>query len=158
LAAGVAAMVGVMRTAGFASNRPQTPAEVWYTLTDVPLFEFLLWRSLWRWAIWLRILVGLSRIRLALVATHPDRCGGIPFLRLPSLAYCSGLLFAISSVISAELQVRFTVDSTLAAFKPFLLVFVVVGFLIAYGPLLLFAPQLVLAHHHGLADYGSMAT
>jgi hypothetical protein len=118
----------------------------------------LLWRSVWRWAVWVRVLCGLSRIRLELVPTHPDRTGGIRFLRLPSVGYCAVLLFAISSVLSAEWGTRFTLGATLASFKPLLLVFGGVAVCIAYGPLLLFAPQLWRARREGLREVGGLAT
>lgn len=154
---GVLALLGVVPVRGL-SYRPGLGADlVWYGLTDLPLFQFLLWRSVWRWAIWVFVLAGLSRIELRLVPTHPDRAGGIRFLKLPSMGYCAVLLFAVSSVLCAEWGNRFTLGATLASFQPLLLVFAAVATLVAFGPLLLFAPQLFTGRQRGLREVGGVA-
>jgi len=73
------------------SIRPRpglTVAHVWYTLADWPVLQFLLWRSLWRWAIWVVILRGVARLDLEPVAAHPDRRGGLSFLRRHLAPWC----------------------------------------------------------------------
>ncbi len=157
LGLGVGALFGLLGTDGLSRHATFTAAQLWYTLTDWPFFQFLLWRSLWRWAIWVRILVGVSRIELDLVPAHPDRCGGIQFLRLPSVGYCAALLFAISSVLCAAWRAKFSTGATLSSFAPLLLIFATVGALVALGPLLLFAPRLSRARRDGLAEYGGLA-
>jgi hypothetical protein len=157
LGLGVATLLGVLPISGLTYRTVLSADQVWYALTDLPLFQFLLWRSVWRWAIWVRILAGLSRIRLLLVPTHPDRSGGIRFLKLPSVGYCAALLFAVSSVLCAEWGNRLTIGATLASFKPLLLVFASVATLIAFGPLLLFAPQLFYARRRGMLELGGVA-
>jgi hypothetical protein len=154
---GVTALLGVVPIRGLSHRTGLGADQVWYALTDLPLFQFLLWRSVWRWAIWVFVLAGLSRIELQLVPTHPDRAGGIRFLKLPSLGYCAVLLFAVSSVLCAEWGSRFTLGATLASFKPLLVVFAAVATLVAFGPLLLFAPQLFTARQRGLREVGGVA-
>jgi hypothetical protein len=123
----------------------------------VPFVQFLLWRSLWRWGIWVRVLIGLARIELALVPSHPDRRGGISFLRWPSTGYCGMLMFAISSMLCASQVTRFTASGvTLPTFAPLLLAFAVPATLIAFGPLLLFSPQLMRTRRLGLIEYGRL--
>jgi hypothetical protein len=107
--------------------------------------------------IWVRILVGLARIHLDLVPTHPDLCAGLRFLRLPSVAYCVALVFAASAVLSAELSAHFA-GATITTFVPLLAAIALTGTLIAYGPLVLFAPQLYRARRVGLLEVGSIAT
>jgi hypothetical protein len=119
--------------------------------------QFLLWRSLWRWVIWVRILFGLSRLPLDLVATHPDRRGGISFLRLPSVGYCAFLLFAVASILCAEWGDKLTLGQSLKGFSPLLALFAGVGAFIAFGPLLAFAPQLFRARRRGIIDCGGRA-
>lgn len=155
---GVAALSGRVPLGGLNYRAGLAPDQIWFALTDLPLFHFLLWRSVWRWAIWVRILCGLSRIQLELVPTHPDRTGGIRFLRLPSVGYCAMLLFAISSVLCAEWGTRFTLGATLASFKPLLLVFGSVAVCIAFGPLFLFVPQLWRARRRGMREVARVAT
>jgi hypothetical protein len=150
---GVAAVFGYVSATGLTRRGTASAAQVWYALTDWPLFQFLLWRSLWRWVIWVRILVGLSRIPLDLVPTHGDRRGGIAFLRTPSVGYCAALLFAVSSVLCVEWREQFTVSPSLMSFLPFLGLFFLVGTAIALGPLLLFLPRLLIVRRRGLEQY-----
>jgi hypothetical protein len=149
--AGFAPLVG--RTRGSGLTAPQ----VWYAAAGVPFVQFLLWRSLWRWVIWVWVLIGLARLELDLVPSHPDRRGGISFLRWPSIGYCSLLVFAISSMLCASQVTRFTASGvTLMTFAPLLLAFAAAGTLIAFGPLLLFSPQLIRARRIGLIEYGRL--
>jgi hypothetical protein len=134
-----------------------TPVQLWYAIVALPLFEFLLLRSLWRWAIWVRVLIGLARIDLELEPTHPDCCGGIAFLRLPAIEYCATLLFVVASVVCATWHSRFEFGATVAGFVPLLLLFAIIGTLIAFGPLLLFVPHLQRARRAGLVDIGGLA-
>jgi hypothetical protein len=154
---GIAALFGLVPASGVIGHGRRTPAELWYALTDWPFVQFLLWRSLWRWTIWMRILFGLSRIPLALVATHPDRRAGISFLRLPSVGYCAFLLFAVASILCAEWGDRLTLSRSFTGFAPLLALFAGVGGLIAFGPLLAFAPQLFRARRQGIIDCGGRA-
>jgi hypothetical protein len=157
LSLGVAVLTGVMPAPGVAAHGQRTLAQLWYVVTDWPFVQFLLWRSLWRWVIWVRILCGLAFIPLALVPTHPDRRGGISFLRLPSLGYCVFLLFAISSMLCAEWGEKLMPSTSLSGFKPLLALFAGAGALIAFGPLLVFAPQLFRARRQGILDCGARA-
>jgi hypothetical protein len=158
VALGLGAFFGFLPVSGITRSTGLTAAQLWYALTDWPFFQFLLWRSLWRWGIWVRILIGLSRIDLNLVPTHPDRRGGISFFRYPSIDYCAILLFAISSVLCAEWRGRYFLGTTLASFKPLLAMFGAVATLIAFGPLLFFSPQLFRARRQGLVECDGFAT
>ena len=59
------------------SGHTRTLAGWWYLVVGVALFEFLLWRWLWRLLIWYVFLWRMSRLDLRLIATHPDRAGGV---------------------------------------------------------------------------------
>ena len=157
LALGVTTLLGVIPIGARNLQTGTTPAQVWYVVVASPLLQFLLWRSLWRWLIWVRIVIVLSRIKLRLVATHPDRCGGIAFLRLPSVGYCAILLFVASSLLCAELGGRYDFGTSLMSFKPFILMFAIVGAAIAFGPLLFFTPHLVRARLDGTLECDGLA-
>jgi hypothetical protein len=157
VALGMGVLWGVVPASGIDRHGGWTVAQLWYAMTDWPFVQFLFWRSLWRWVIWVRILFGLARIRLALVPTHPDRCAGISFLRLPSVGYCTFLLFAAASMMCAEWGAKLTFSSTLIGFKPLLALFAGVGAFIAFGPLLVFTPQLIEARRQGILDCGGRA-
>jgi hypothetical protein len=157
IALGLGSLFGLVGVSGLPRRTAATIAQRWYALTDWPLFQFLLWRALWRWAIWVRVLIGLSRIQLNIIPSHPDRHGGISFLRLPSIGYCAGLLFAVSSVLCSEWSTKYVFGTTLASFTPLLFLFAVVGMFIALGPLLVFAPQLYRARRRGVIEYSGLA-
>jgi hypothetical protein len=157
LALGVAELTGVVLLTGRRYHTGPTPTQVWYALVAGPLLEFLLWRSLWRWLIWVRIVIGLARTDLRLIATHPDRCGGIAFLRLPSVGYCAILLFVASSLVCAGWGGHYPTEASLESFKPLLIMFVIIGAAIAFGPLLFFTPQLARARLDGLLENDMLA-
>jgi len=157
LSLGVGELAGLLPFSGRSRDAGLTAPSIWFALADVPFVQFLLWRSLWRWVIWTSVLIGLGRIELDLVPSHPDRRGGISFLRWPSIGYCSLLVFAISSMLCASQVNRFTASGvTMRTFAPLLLAFAATGTLVAFGPLLLFSPQLMRARRNGLIEYGRL--
>jgi hypothetical protein len=153
----VASLLRLVPFSGTAWRTVLTPAQLWYALVALPLFEFLLLRSLWRWAIWVRVLVGLARIDLDLEPTHPDCCGGIAFLRKPAIEYCAMLLFVVASVVCATWHGRFAFGATVVSFAPLLLLFATIGIVVAFGPLLLFVPHLGRVRREGLVEIGGLA-
>jgi hypothetical protein len=157
VALGIAVLVGRVPLWSVGWRGSPTPARIWYAMTDVPLFQFLLWRALWRWVIWVGLLVGLSRIELDLVPTHPDRRGGIGVLRLSSMGYCAMMLFAISSVICAEWGMHATIGTSIASWRSTLALFGTVAVVIDLGPLLLFSRHLVRARRAGIEEMGGLA-
>lgn len=121
LAAGVAALAGWIPESGVLSGHEPyryDAVRLWYGLASLPIFQFVVWRSLFRFALWLRLLVGLARTPLALVATHADRRGGISFLRMPSVVFGALLLFAASAVLCASWATQIAAHGTpLSSFR-----------------------------------------
>lgn len=157
LALGVIELIGWVPISGRNYQTGPTLTQIWYALVAGALLQFLLWRSLWRWLLWARIVIGLSRIKLRLVATHPDCVGGIAFLRLPSVGYCAILLFVASSLLCAGWGVNIPIEPTFASFKPFIVMFVIVGVAIAFGPLFFFTPKLLRARLDGVRENDILA-
>jgi hypothetical protein len=60
LAMGVAALEDIVHVRALADRSGLPALRAWYAFVTLPLFQFLLWRSLWRWAIWASILFDLS--------------------------------------------------------------------------------------------------
>ena len=163
VAIGLATWTGRLHQPGAYHFEVKGVVGAWYALISLPLFHFLLWRSLFRWALWARVLGGLSRVPLRLLPAHADRRGGIAFLKRPSVGYCVLLLLAVSSVFCAGWASEIAEHGAkLSTFKPLLIVFICIGALIAFGPLLVFVPKLLLASLRGkrkyeglLSDYSS---
>ncbi len=134
-----------------------TLAGYWFAFVSVPIVQFLMLRwYLWILA-WARFLWQVSRIRLDLASTHPDRAGGLGFLESSGhiflmLAFAHGAVAAgpIASLILFK-------GAALRDFADVLTLLVAWVALVVYGPLLFFMPQLVAAKKVGLFEYGRLA-
>jgi len=60
-------------------NLHLTLAGTWYSLVSLPICQFLLLRWYVRFAIWYRLLWSISKLKLQLLATHPDQAGDLAF-------------------------------------------------------------------------------
>jgi hypothetical protein len=158
--AGIASLVGLLPPSGIVHGVVESrysAARLWYALVALPISQFVLWRSLFRWALWVRVLAGLSRLPLRLLPAHADRRGGIDFLKLPSLVYGALLLLAVGSALSGGWETQILLYGTkIDAIKPLFITFVVIGTIIAFAPLLLFVPVLFEARRRGRIAYGGL--
>jgi len=129
----------------------------WYGYVSLPIFQFLLIRWYFRIVIWARFLWQVSRIRLNLVPTHPDRVGGLGFLAILTSAFVP-LALAHGALLAGQIADRiFFLKAGLPEFKAEIAVMVVFMLLLALGPLLLFAGQLAKVKRTGLLEYGALA-
>ena len=134
-----------------------TAAGYWYAFVSIPIFQFIMLRWYLRFFIWFRFLWQVSRLNLRLIATHPDRAGGLGFLGKSAYAF-SPILFAQGALLAAVIASRvlykgealFSFKMQAAGFIGFFLVFVL-------GPLIMFTPKLAGAKRKGLAEYGLLA-
>ena len=89
--------------------------------------------------------------------THPDRAGGLGFLATTVISLAP-LLAAhgawLAGLIADHIFFR---GATLASFKVEVAVFVTFLLLVVLGPLVLFAPHLLVARRVGLREYGTLA-
>jgi hypothetical protein len=159
---GVAALAGWTAPAGFIHGVAESRysiARVWYALVSLPLAQFVIWRALFRWALWIRVLIGLASVPLRLLPWHADRRGGIAFLKIPSLSYGTIVLFALSCMVYAGWATQIVHGgATLQSFKQPFIALVIGGALLVFAPLLLFVPQLVRARLRGDRDFGALVT
>jgi hypothetical protein len=129
----------------------------WYGYLSLPIFQFLLCRWYFRLVIWVRFLWQVSRIKLSLDPTHPDRVGGLGFLAITAAAFVP-LAVAHGALLSGQLSDRiFFLQATLPQFKVEIAVMVALMLCVVLGPLLLFAPQLAQAKRTGLRESGTLA-
>ena len=145
----------------YASSTPEGPqltlAGHWFVFVSLPIVQFLLLRwYLWIFA-WARFLWQVSRIRLQLEPTHPDRAGGLGFLEgsgniFLMVAVAHGALAAgpIASLILFK-------GAALTEFADELAVLVAWVIFVVFGPLMFFLPQLVAAKQVGLFEFGRLA-
>jgi hypothetical protein len=133
-----------------------TLAGYWYALVSIPIFQFLVYRWLWRAFIWCKFLWRVSKLDLQLVPTHPDRAGGLGFLgethRLFAIfifAYAATGSGVFSREVLFEKVPLQTLQVPIAAF-------VVVSLLLFLGPLFIFAPALWRTRKNALHEYSTL--
>jgi hypothetical protein len=133
----------------------QFTAAAWYgLLVGAPLWNFLLGLALWRWLLWAYFAFKLSRQRLKLMASHPDKRGGLSFLGLMVMAF-TPIAFAATSVIASNWRNEILHHGAhLADFRLSAIVLVMIIALLALGPLLFFVPQLAALRQKGILEYG----
>ena len=143
---------------GLLLDPQQIAPKYWYALVSLPVFQFLLFRSLWRWGIWAQMLWRMSRLDLRPIASHPDLAGGLAFLALPS----EGFAFIVAGLSAAQAgvyanQILFH-GAALASLTWKMVIFTIAALVVALGPLGVFARQLVPCRINGAIEYDRLAT
>src|ERR1700746_335258 len=82
------------------SGHPFTLAGYWYALVSLPIYQFLVYRWLWRTFIWCKFLRRVSKLDLQLIPTHPDQAGGLGFLGATHRLF-GIFIFAYAATVSA---------------------------------------------------------
>jgi len=131
-------------------------AGMWYVFVSLPMVQFLLCRWYFRVFIWARFIWQVSRIKLSLIPTHPDRVGGLGFLAtavdgLVVLAIAHGAL--VAGTIANQI---FFIGSTLPEFKEEIITLVIFMQCLIIAPLLMFTSQLTAARWKGIIEYGAL--
>jgi hypothetical protein len=135
-----------------------TLAGYWCAFVSVPIFQFILVRWYLAFFIWSRFLWQVSRLKLHLIATHPDRAGGIGFMGKSTYAF-GPILFAQGTLLAGVIASRiFYEGQNLTAFKLEAAGFVALFVVIVVSPLVVFTPHLMRAKRKGLREYGGLAT
>jgi hypothetical protein len=143
---------------GAAASIPLSWAGCWYAAVSLPLFQFLLYRTIWNWFIWVRFLWRLSRLRLRLTPIHPDLAGGLNILSDSPYAIAV-FVFAIGAVLSAALIMQISYEgASVVIYHNVFIVYLLLAMMISFGPLLVFIGKLDGLRQRGLRDYGSLAS
>jgi hypothetical protein len=151
---GMAQDAGLLRGRALTTTSPMLMA--WYGLVGLPLYQFLLYRWLWRWGIWSRMLWSLSRLHLRPLATHPDRRGGLALLAEPSVGF--SLVVLAVCVVQAAVWADHVVfaGAGLAEVRGPLGGLLVISLAVTFGPLLPFAPALWRARFTAVRQYDQL--
>jgi hypothetical protein len=133
-------------------------AALWEVGISLPLFQFLLYSSLWTWVVWAIYLWRLSRLKLRLSPTHQDGAGGLNILGDASYVIAI-FVFAIGSVVSSVWagQIVFY-GASVRDFEKSFIVYLLLALLLSFGPLLVFTGKLNRLRLSGLRDYGALAS
>jgi len=126
----------------------------WYGFVAVPMFQFAALRWYMRLAIWFRLLLQISRLRLNLIPTHADHAAGLGFIGNSCYAFWA-LLLAHGALLSAWIADRVLNGNSSAldfAFQAIVLIGCLVAAVVV--PLCVFAIPLMLARRRGRGEYG----
>jgi hypothetical protein len=117
----------------------------WEFTVALPLLNYWWLRIAWKSLLWTEYLRAVSRLRLDVVATHPDRVGGIGFVSKVQ-GHFAWVLFAygisnVAATVGYEIAIE-GVDMWIPPVWGPVLGFVVVGPSLFLAPLLMFTRQL----------------
>jgi hypothetical protein len=130
---------------------------IWYALVSLPIFNFLFLRCIRQWLTWSMLLWRLSRLKLRLIPTHPDRAGGIAHLAEPTYGIAL-MLAAVSAVIAANWgSLVFFERISASALAVRLGTLIALGEVIALAPLVPFAGHLMRVRVEGCDPYSGFA-
>ena len=130
----------------------------WYAFVALPIFQFLIFRWIYRMAVWSRFLWKASRLNLVLTPTHPDGSGGLAFLGKALIPF-GVILFALSAVVSSAIAEHILFEG--ARLQEYLWSYgtlFVLGLAVFAAPLLIFVPNLLALKQSGLMDYGTLGS
>ncbi len=140
-----------------ASAAMPSAARLWWAIVALPLAQFLLYRSVWRWAIWSAVLWGLASLDVRPVALHPDRRGGLAFLGEPTLSFAIVVMSVDCSVAGGwGRQMIFDHLPLKSWAMPFSEI-ALSSFIVALGPLCVFSRCMWRARFAAVRQYDALA-
>jgi hypothetical protein len=137
-------------------NGSITPAGWYYVLVSLPIFQFLLFRWIWRLITWTILLWKISRLDLQLLPIHPDKMGGLGFIGLAQIPF--GLIaFAGGAVISSYLINNMVYRGvSLGASSAPMVGYVIMATLVIAAPILVFTNKLIGLRANGILRYSEL--
>jgi hypothetical protein len=149
-------MTGTWHTAVRGHYRYMSAPGYWEFIVALPVLNFWWLRNAWKVILWTYYLRQVSRLRLDLVATHPDRVGGIAFVSRVQ-GHFAWILFAygisnVAATVGYEVAIE-GVDLWIPPVWGPVLGFVLVGPLLFLAPLLMFTRQLNVTKRRALRMY-----
>jgi len=147
---------GMAALANMETQHGASWAGVWHGFVAFPMFRFFLLRWLFHWLVWAGFLFWIKRLDLKLVATHPDRAGGLGFLCVPVSA-AIGVVFGFSA--TAAMAWRNAVLSQVTTFGHVRIQAALLGAIWAVlllAPLIVFAPRLLRLKRIALVEYSRL--
>ncbi len=135
-----------------------TIAGWWYACVALPIFQFLIFRWIYRMFVWGRFLRRLAALALRVTPAHPDGAAGLGFLGKGCVPF-GILLLATSAVIASGIAVRVLyAGAELASFRMAYGALLLVAIAVFTTPLLVFVPKLARAKRQALLEYGVLGS
>jgi hypothetical protein len=126
----------------------------WYYIAILPTVEVLLVRILWKQWRWALLLYRVSRLKLRLIATHPDRVGGLGFLEWSEWEYLP-LCLAVGTLFAGEIANRIVYGyAHLSEFKYIAAIPVIAILIVCVLPLFAFYGPLLRAKREAVFSHG----
>jgi hypothetical protein len=151
-----ARLVPYGRTVTYDPARHAFAARVYFG-TGLIVFQFLVFRWLWKLVLWIAFLWRVSRLNLHLLPGHPDSVGGLGSLE-GIHAQFSALVAAISVLECASLvEDLSTGATTFSVFDPWLAVVLTMDAIVFLGPLFVFTDKLSASRTQGTGAYMDFA-
>ena len=134
-----------------------SPEGWWYAVCSAPVMRYIAYRWVFRYSLWAVVLWQISRLRLILMPTHPDRAAGLNFLAMTQKHF--GILgCALSCSVAGRIANTMVFEGApLVSFKFTLAGFVVLSVIMGLLPLALLFPKLKKVRKEGLLEYGRLA-
>jgi len=132
-------------------------AGLWYAAISLPLLLILIFGWLWRLHLWGRLLFKVSRMKLSLIAAHPDRAAGLGFLNSSLVAFTT-LAFTLGVIPAGSVAnniVNF--GQSLKSAQNTVLGLLIVVTLLFVSPLMIFVFNFYFARLGGIFRYGKLA-
>lgn len=130
---------------------------IWGELPEVIVFRFLLLRWAWRWLLWTVFLWRLSRMPLALRATHPDRFAGLGPVLGPAYAFTAVIAGCSAAIAGGWADHMLQAHAPLSTFYKPTIAYAVLSIMLVLAPGSVFAAMLYRARRTGLGSYGAFA-
>ena len=131
-------------------------AGYWAFFISIPIFQFLFFRWIWRYFVWILLLFRLSKAKLNLKSTHADKAGGLGVLMQVQRSF--NLLFLTGSiVVSGELIVRLTKNpDSFMTIRNEIIGYIVISVILVLFPLLFFAGKILKTKQEALLDLSKL--
>jgi len=138
----------------FSGNKEISPAGYWYYFASAPVFQFFLYRFIWKFLLWAAFLYKISRMKLNLLPTNPDLSAGLRFIGIAQVFF--GFIgLAQSSVTSAQIAEWIIItNSQLSDYYVSIAVNILIAAFLLLSPVLLFITKLSKVKLKGIMDYG----
>jgi hypothetical protein len=134
----------------------------WWVLINNPIVLLILFKWVWRIFIWTRLLWHISRLRLRLLAGHPDRAGGLLFLGRVQSGF-GIFIFAVGSVIATVTGYKLLFEGVHNTVMENIIVWMpVFGYILLapvcfLAPLLAFSRKLWITKERGIINHSRLA-
>ena len=132
-------------------------AGTWAFFVSYPILVYFTYLWIWRQFLWARFLRATTQLKLALIAAHPDRLGGLGFIEASLLgqipfSFCLGV--GLAGAVANQV---FHGGQPLMKFRFLALALIGGVLLFCVGPYLFFTRTLLQMRRQGMLSYGAFA-